>query len=194
MIKAFPRFRLLFAAFLLSVTSSPLLANDVDPELLAALREAVNESSGFENKYAAQVWLVDMSTRLSRYVKKPADRMEMLTLLHKEATRAGLSPELVLSVIHVESLFDPYALSHAGARGLMQVMPFWKKELGREDDNLFHVATNLRYGCTILAHYLKKEKGNLQRALARYNGSLGKTWYPERVLIAWEKHWYLDRS
>ena len=194
MIKAFPRFRLLFAAFLLSVTSSPLLANDVDPELLAALREAVNESSGFENKYAAQVWLVDMSTRLSRYVKKPADRMEMLTLLHKEATRAGLSPELVLSVIHVESLFDPYALSHAGARGLMQVMPFWKKELGREEDNLFQVATNLRYGCTILAHYLKKEKGNLQRALARYNGSLGKTWYPERVLIAWEKHWYLDRS
>ena len=109
--------------------------------------------------------------------------------MHRAASRAGLEPEIVLALIEVESHFDPYAVSRVGAQGLMQVMPFWKKEIGRPDDNLIDTDTNLRYGCTILKHYLKREKGRLADALARYNGSYGQYWYSERVLLAWEKRW-----
>lgn len=169
-----------------AVTTSP----EVDPELRQLLINTVNDASSFTDRFDAEVWLVDMSGRLHRYVKDNEERMTLLRLVHAEAKRAKLTPELVLSVIHVESRFDPYAISRVGAQGLMQVMPFWKKEIGRPDDNLTKVQTNLRYGCTILKHYLDKEKGNLSRALARYNGSLGKTWYPERVFNAWEKYWF----
>ena len=124
----------------------------------------------------------------------PIERVTFLKILHHEATLANLQPELVLAVIHIESRFDRYAISRAGARGLMQIMPFWKNELGRTEDNLFNTAINLRYGTTILAHYLKREKGDLQKALARYNGSTGKTWYPEKVLTAWERFYYVDHS
>ena len=97
---------------------------------------------------------------------------------------------MVLALIEVESYFDRFAVSRVGAQGLMQVMPFWKKEIGRPDDNLTNADTNLRYGCQILQFYLQKEKGNVHRALARYNGSLGKSWYPERVFDRWRRHWY----
>ena len=110
--------------------------------------------------------------------------------MHAEATRANLEPELVLAVVDVESRFDRFAISRVGARGLMQIMPFWRKEIGRSDDNLFHVKTNLRYGCTILRYYLDAESGNLARALARYNGSLGRRDYPSRVFQALNTHWY----
>lgn len=166
------------------------ISPEVDPELRQLLINTVNDASSFTDRFDAEVWLVDMSGRLHRYVKDDEERMTLLRLVHAEAKRASLTPELVLSVIHVESRFDPYAISRVGAQGLMQVMPFWKKEIGRPDDNLTKIQTNLRYGCTILKHYLDKEKGNLSRALARYNGSLGKTWYPERVFNAWEKYWF----
>lgn len=180
-------------SILLTFYSHLLHADDViDSELLASLKSAVVETTSFEDAYVAQVWLLDMSNRIAPYIKRPNDRIEFLTALHQEALRANISPELVLSVIHIESRFDRYAISSAGALGIMQIMPFWTKELGRGDDNLFHVNTNLRYGCTILAHYLKREKGNLQRALARYNGSLGKTWYPEKVLTTWEKKYFVN--
>ncbi|MCP5149486.1 MAG: lytic transglycosylase domain-containing protein [Ectothiorhodospiraceae bacterium] len=133
---------------------------------------------------------MDMSGRLSARMPDPRERLVLLRHVHREASRTGLPPELVLAVIEVESNFDRFAISEAGARGLMQIMPFWLDEIGRPNDNLFHVATNLRFGCTILRHYLDRERGRLGRALARYNGSLGKTWYPERVFRAMRVRWF----
>ena len=161
-----------------------------DPALREALRLAVNSSESFEDRFAAEVWLVDMSGRLERYVRDPRERMELLRLVHQEATRADLQPELVLAVIDVESAFDRYAVSVAGAIGLMQIMPFWREEIGRPGDNLIHASTNLRYGCTILKYYLDMENGDLRRALGRYNGSLGKRKYPNKVIDRLTRKWF----
>lgn len=161
-----------------------------DPRLRAALLEAVELGESFENRFVAQVWLLDKSQRLAQRVPDPEERLQLLRKVHQEASLAGLQPELVLAVIEVESNFNRFAISPAGARGLMQIMPFWLDEIGRPDDNLFHIRTNLRFGCTILRHYLDMENGNLTRALARYNGSLGQTWYPDRVFRAWNRNWY----
>ncbi len=162
----------------------------VEPELRDRLKDAVERSESFENRFVAQVWLMDMSQRLASQVPDDDQRLELLRQVHFEAREADLRPELVLAVIEVESNFNKYAISSVGARGLMQIMPFWLEEIGRPDDNLFHMETNLRFGTTILRHYLDKEDGNLTRALARYNGSLGQTWYPERVFRAMEERWY----
>ena len=162
----------------------------VDPALRRALVAAVQESATFSNRFEAEVWLMDMSTRLARQMPDVGRRMALLKTVHAEATRAGLDPQIVLSLIQVESAFQRFAVSSAGAMGLMQVMPFWIDEIGRPDDNLFDMRTNLRYGCTILAHYLDRENGDLTRALARYNGSLGQYWYPSRVATALQTRWY----
>ena len=151
---------------------------------------AASDTSSFEDRFDAEVWLTDMSRRLERQVKDPEERINLLTRIHSEATRADISPELVLSVIEVESNFDRYAVSVAGALGLMQIMPFWLDEIGRPDDNLLHVDTNLRYGCTILRFYLDKENGDLRRALGRYNGSLGKRKYPNKVIDKLTRKWF----
>jgi len=161
-----------------------------DPELREALRQAASESASFTDRFHAEVWLTDMSRRLAQQVEDPDERIEILTLVHMEAARVELPPELVLAVIEVESNFDRYAVSVAGALGLMQVMPFWLNEIGRPDDNLLHTDTNLRYGCTILRFYLDKEKGDLRRALGRYNGSLGKRKYPNKVIDKLSKKWF----
>lgn len=142
--------------------------------------------------FDTQVWLIDVSARLERYIDDPTLRLEMARRVHYEARKVDLPPELVLAVIHTESTFDPEAISSAGALGLMQVMPFWKIIIGDKTDDLMNLHTNIRYGVTILQHYLEKENGNLTRALARYNGSLGKTWYPERVYANLERHWELN--
>ena len=184
----------LFVILTIAVSTMSGYANAVDQELKQALSNAVADADSFGDEFDAQVWLVDMSARLKRYVKKPEERLELLRMVHQEATRAQLSPELVISVIHVESAFNPYAVSYVGAQGLMQVMPFWKKELGRKGDNLINASTNLRYGCTILKHYLDREKGDWIRALARYNGSLGRTKYPEKVMNFWQKYWFVDHQ
>lgn len=134
-------------------------------------------------------WLTTMSERLKKRMLDKAEREAFLITVHYEATRAGLDPELVLSVIQVESNFRKYAISSAGARGYMQVMPFWVDTIGSEAHNLFHLRVNLRYGCTILRHYLDIEQGDYFRALGRYNGSLGKTDYPDLVFNAWRRHW-----
>ena len=159
-------------------------------ELRVFLKQAVADAGSFKDRFDAEVWLFDMSGRMTRYIKDPQERLTFLRSVHREASAAGLSPELVLALIEVESYFDRFAVSRVGAQGLMQVMPFWKKEIGRPDDNLTNADTNLRYGCQILQFYLQKEKGNVHRALARYNGSLGKSWYPERVFDRWRRHWY----
>ena len=161
-----------------------------DPELREALRAAASEADSFEDRYDAEVWLTDMSARLARQVKNPEERMQILTRVHYEAARVELPPELILAVIDVESNFDRYAISVAGALGLMQVMPFWKDEIGRPDDNLNRIDTNLRYGCTILRFYLDKENGDLRRALGRYNGSLGKRKYPNLVINKLSYKWF----
>lgn len=161
-----------------------------DPELREVLRTAANAADSFPDRYDAEVWLTDMSRRLHRQVQDPDERISILLRVHFEATRAGLQPELVLAVIEVESNFDRYAVSVAGALGLMQVMPFWLAEIGRHDDNLLHVDTNLRYGCAILKFYLDKENGDLRRALGRYNGSLGRRRYPNKVIDKLSRKWF----
>jgi len=174
----------LLAAGLLLAAAAPSAADQEgpDPVLRELLREAAAEAHSFDDRFHAQVWLVDMSQRLGNRIDDPQERVRILKRVHYEARRVKLPPELVLAVIDVESNFDRFAVSRAGARGLMQVMPFWLDEIGRPDDNLFHIDTNLRLGCTILRYYYDMEDGDLQRALARYNGSLGKSWYPNRVL------------
>ena len=161
-----------------------------DPELREILRAAANESDSFPDRFDAEVWLTDMSRRLERHVSDPEERIDLLTRVHYEASRVDLPPELILAVIEVESNFDRYAISVAGAIGLMQIMPFWLDEIGRPDDNLLHMATNLRYGCTILRFYYDKENGDLRRALGRYNGSLGKRKYPNKVIDKLSKKWF----
>ncbi len=160
-----------------------------DPELLKALDKAIAEASSFEDRFDAEVWLMDMSTRLSKKIPDHDKRIQLLKSIHNEATRAGLKPELVLAVIQVESNFDRWAISSVGARGLMQIMPFWLEELDRPNDNLFDINTNLRFGCTILRFYLDKEKGQLSRALGRYNGSLGSHRYPSKIFKALRDRW-----
>ena len=130
-----------------------------------------------------------MQQRLARFLADPAGRLDLLTRVHQQASELNLPPELVLSVIEVESTCDRFAVSRVGAQGLMQVMPFWKDEIGRRDNNLTHTPTNLRYGCHILRFYLDREDQNLNRALAAYNGSSGSLRYPNKVHTAWEKHW-----
>jgi soluble lytic murein transglycosylase-like protein len=170
-------------------SSQPGMA-EVPEELRGLLLEAVSSSDSFADRFDAEVWLLDMSTRLTPHVKDPQERLDILKAVHYEATRAELNPELVLAVIDIESRFDRFAISRVGARGLMQVMPFWLKELNRPNDNLFDITTNLRMGCTILKYYLDKSNGNLRVALARYNGSLGKRKYPDKVFTALSQKWF----
>lgn len=159
----------------------------------AALHAAVSDAAAprllIADPAERERWLETMSRRLEKRIPDRNYRIDLLTSVHYEATRAGLDPQLVLGLIQVESNFRKYAVSSAGARGYMQVMPFWIGVIGSPDDNLFHLRTNLRYGCTILRHYLDIEKGDLFRALGRYNGSLGKAHYPNLVRTAWERDW-----
>ncbi|MBE7376723.1 lytic transglycosylase domain-containing protein [Pseudomonas lopnurensis] len=187
------RVRDLLLSLLLTLTL-PAAANirqAPDPELRELMQRTVAEADSFQDRFDAEVWLVDMSSRLERYMPNAGERLALLRLVHGEASKAGLKPELVLALIHAESHFDRFAISSVGAQGMMQVMPFWKAELGRPQDNLTDNATNLRYGCTILSYYLKKENGDINRALARYNGSLGKNHYPAKVIGFWQDFWYV---
>lgn len=155
-----------------------------EPELRAQLAEAIRAADSFDDKYEAQVWLLDYSDRLKPYLPDERQRLEFLRRVHGEAKRARLDPALVLAVIHVESRFDRLAISYAGAVGYMQIMPFWLEELGQKGSNLFRSEVNLRMGCTILRFYLDREAGQVEGALARYNGSYGKPDYPNLVLQA----------
>lgn len=184
---------LLVALLLLWLPTTTLASTDshngyeVDDELLLILKNSVEATDSFDDKYDAQVWLMDKSNRMSRFSKDPQQRLSLLRSIHRAATRAELNPEVVLAVIEVESHFNRYAVSSVGAQGIMQVMPFWKNEIGRADDNLIDLETNLRYGCTILKHYIKRSNGHLANALARYNGSYGSYRYSSKVMDAWDK-------
>ncbi|MDP5071166.1 MAG: lytic transglycosylase domain-containing protein [Congregibacter sp.] len=163
---------------------------DPDKEALRQFLESnIAASDSFDDRFDAEVWLVDMSARLADLIPDADVRLPLLRQVHAAATRSALSPELVLAVIEVESHFDRFAVSSAGAQGLMQVMPFWKDEIGRPKDNLTNNLTNLDYGCRILQFYLQREDGVLHRALAAYNGSSGQRVYSDKVERAWRERW-----
>jgi soluble lytic murein transglycosylase-like protein len=161
----------------------------------ASLTKAISDravDSRFLKTPPAKDWIAEMSRRLARKVPDREFREDLLGTVYYEASRAGLEPNMVMGLVEVESGFRKYAVSTAGARGFMQVMPFWVDLIGTRDHNLFNLRLNLRYGCTILRHYLDIERGDLFRALGRYNGSLGQAEYPNMVLAAWKKHWDFD--
>ena len=165
----------------------------MDPELRGVLAEVLEPTQCFEDRYEQAVWFAAMEPRLSRYVKDAQEREQILHHVHCEARRIDVPPELVLAVMDVESRFDRYAVSSAGAVGLMQVMPFWPRELGMSNEQLIRIADNVRMGTTILGYYLRKERGNYQRALQRYNGSLGRPTYSDLVIDRLLARWRYDR-
>jgi len=189
-------------AFAMLCAVPPAHAGNQDEERLsdsvrASLQAAIADravpvllfKSGADN---AHQWLSEMSRRLEGRIPDRKQRTELLKTVQYEATRAGLDPQLVLGVMQVESGFKKYAVSSAGARGYLQVMPFWTRVIGEPHHNLFSLRTNLRYGCVILRYYLDRENGDFFRALGRYNGSLGQPDYPNLVLSAWKGSWEYD--
>ena len=192
--------RHLFAAALAAVLAlAPMAAQAgaqveerLAPSVVAGLQRAIADRpvpADYVKNDAVRSWLDEMSKRLAPKVPDGQQRDEFMATVHYEAVRAGLDPQLVLGVIQLESNFRKYAVSSADARGYMQVMPFWTKLIGTTDHNLFHLRTNLRYGCVILRHYLDTENGDLYRALGRYNGSLGRPEYPNAVLEIMNRNW-----
>lgn len=180
------------------VTSRPALFNtalrpaksiNTDRSLVQALRQETMNSESTD--LDSLVWLSSMSEQLERRIPNPFYRIRLLKAVFNEANRQGLDPQLVLAVIDIESNFNRYAQSSAGAQGLMQVMPFWKDVYEQPDDDLFHPVTSLRYGCAILRHYIDKH-GNLKQALAAYNGSLGRSTYPNKVLKRLKRDWQFE--
>jgi soluble lytic murein transglycosylase-like protein len=168
------------------------LADSVRQRLSRMVADRAPATLHFRSPHDGQRWLEDMDARLARRIPDRHQRLALLRAVHYEALRSRLDPQLVLGLIEVESGFRKYAISRAGARGYMQVMPFWLKVIGQPSHNLFHLRTNLAYGCAILRHYLDMEKGDYFRALGRYNGTLGKADYPQRVLAAWKGRWKYD--
>ena len=165
------------------------LSANVRASLQRALADTAVTRTAFRNVADETAWLKEMSRRLAKRMPDETERLEFLTTLHWEASRAGVDPQLMLGLIQVESGFRKYAVSPVGARGYTQVMPFWVKTIGSPEHNLFHLRTNLRYGAIILRHYIDIERGDLYRALGRYNGSLGRPEYPTLVVGAWKRHW-----
>ena len=186
---------------LLCLPIPALAGNQVEERLSDSARSSLQASiadravpvlsfdTGSDN---AHKWIFEMSARLQRRIPDRKTRTELLKTVHHEARRNGLDPQLVLGVMEIESGFRKYAVSSSGARGYMQVMPFWIRVIGEPHHNLFSLRTNLRYGCVILRHYLNVENGDYFRALGRYNGSLGRPEYPEAVHAAWRGRWKYD--
>jgi soluble lytic murein transglycosylase-like protein len=171
------------------------LADSVRTALSSAIANSappIPEFRDLQSRLAYLRWLGAMSQRLAKKKSNWQERKEFLQTVWYESRRAGLDTGLVLGLVQVESNFRKFAVSSVGARGYMQVMPFWLKLIGQPKHNLFHMRTNLAYGCAILRHYLDVEKGDYFRALGRYNGSLGRAEYPNLVLAAWKGRWKYD--
>jgi soluble lytic murein transglycosylase-like protein len=189
------------ALALLCAAPPALAGNQVEEKLSASVRAqlqaaiadrgvpTISFDSGNDN---AHKWLYEMGNRLRQRIPDRKTRTDFLKTLHYEAKRNGLDPQMVLGLIQVESNFRKYAVSSAQARGYMQVMPFWIRSIGEPQHNLFALRINLRYGCVILRHYLDIEKGDIFRALGRYNGSLGQAEYPNQVNATWQGPWKYD--
>lgn len=181
-------------AIALATTGGPAWADrQMDPELRGVIAAALEPTRCFDDKYERAVWFATMEPRLARHLRDPQQREQILHHVHCEAKRVDIPPELVLAVMDVESRFDRFAVSPAGAVGLMQVMPFWPRQLGMTNDRLVRIDDNVRMGTTILGYYLRKERGNYQRALQRYNGSLGRPTYSDLVIDRLVTRWQLER-
>ena len=184
--------------FTCAVQAGAQVYQPLSASVRTALHRAVSDQAVPKSAFASQgeedAWLNEMSRRMEKRMPDSNNRLDFLRSVLYEAQRAGLDAQMLLGLIEVESKFRKYAVSRVGARGYMQVMPFWVKEIGAGDDNLFHLRTNLRYGCTILRLYLDMENGDLYRALGRYNGSLGRPEYPNLVRAAWHKYWDTNPS
>ncbi len=162
-----------------------------DPELKQLLQQVIENSACFTAKYDAEVWYKAMEPRLVKFLPTHEERVEILDQVYCEAKRdpaLQIPPDLVLALMEVESRFDRWAVSSAGAVGLMQVMPFWPRQLGVQNQ-LVKVAPNIRMGCEILRYYLRVENHDWIRALARYNGSVGRNTYPALVMDRWQRVW-----
>jgi soluble lytic murein transglycosylase-like protein len=182
-----------FLFLLLCVAGLPALADrQEDPELGRLLQQALRAEKCFEDKFAEQVWLAAMQPKLQKVVKDPHELAQILHHVYCEAQRLQLPPGLVMAVIDVESRFDRWAVSSAGAVGLMQIMPFWPRQLGMTNQELVRIPQNIRMGCTILKFYLDREKGDYTRALARYNGSVGRRTYSDLVLVRLANRWQFE--
>jgi len=183
----------------LALLAAPLAARagaqveeQLAPSVVTVLSRAISDHpvpANHSAKPELRGWLDQMSQRLASRFADPRERDDLLATVHYEATRAALDPQLVLAVIQYESAFRKYAISSAGARGYMQVMPFWTKLSGSKPNDLFQLRINLRYGCVILRHYLDIENGDIYRALGRYNGSLGQPEYPNGVIAMQNRNW-----
>jgi len=181
--------RLLLISLLCALSSTALADRQQDPELGKLLTQALHAGECFEDKFEQQVWLAAMEPQLRNILKDTTERAEVLHYVHCEAKRLRLPPGLVMALIDVESRFDRWAVSSAGAVGLMQVMPFWPRQLGMTNAELVRTPQNIRMGCTILKFYLDREKGDYARALARYNGSTGQRIYSDLVLSRLSRKW-----
>jgi soluble lytic murein transglycosylase-like protein len=187
------------AAFLLA-PGGALAGAQVEEALSASVQNSLHRAVSdfpaprlmFATEGEGRAWLADMASRLAKKIHDWPTRRDFLITVQYEASRAGLDPQLVLGLIEHESNFRKFAVSSAGARGYMQVMPFWVTSIGNADQDLFHLRTNLRYGCTILRYYLDRENGDYFRALGRYNGSLGQAEYPQRVIGLMLSKWRWD--
>ena len=187
-----PAWRRSLAACLISLVTyyqAFAVPAQVDPALRERLAQNLADQHGHIDKFDAQVWLRVSDQRLQKYLISQTERLDLLRFVYGEASRQNLDPDLVLALMQIESAFNRFAISRVGAQGLMQVMPFWRTEIGRPQDNLTLVETNIRYGTVILAHYLEVANGDLVEALARYNGSYGRLKYPDKVLTAWRRTW-----
>jgi soluble lytic murein transglycosylase-like protein len=161
-----------------------------DPGLEPVVQQAIRAAECFTDHYDSAVWYTLMEPRLRSIVKDRDERLAILKQVYCETHRAGqtrLPPGLVMGVIQVESRFDRYAVSSAAAVGLMQVMPFWPERLGMHRYELVRIAPNIRMGCAILRFYLEYEHNDVRKALARYNGSIGRRDYPDKVINAWTR-------
>jgi soluble lytic murein transglycosylase-like protein len=172
------------------LTAAPTAGAQRDPELKAVVGKAIQQAECFTDHYDSAVWYKMMEPKLRKRIKDRDERMDLLKLVFCEAHRKGevrLPPGLVMAVIHVESGFNRWAVSSAGAVGLMQVMPFWPEQLGMKRYELSRMSPNIQMGCAILRHYLKRENYNVARALQRYNGSLGRREYSDMIISSWSR-------
>lgn len=180
------------AAGTVGAAAAARAAPQQDPELEPVLRRAIDQAQCFADQFDSAVWFKLMEPKLRRYVRDDPERLEILQSVYCETHRRGVSllpPGLVMAVLDVESRFDRWAVSSAGAVGLMQVMPFWPERLGMRRYELTRVSANLSMGCAILRYYLDSERRDVRRALERYNGSIGHRDYPDRVIVRWTTYW-----
>jgi len=195
--RARPLARLVLALLTALAASAAQAGAQVEESLSASVQNSLHRSVSdypaphleFATDVEGWSWLADMSSRLAAKIPDWPTRRDFLITVQYEATRAGVDPQLVLGLIQHESNFRKFAVSSAGARGYMQVMPFWLRQIGDPEHDLFNLRTNLRYGCTILRYYIDRENGDLYRALGRYNGSLGRPEYPSAVIASMQRRW-----